>query len=82
MRNWLVKFLLSKVFPKMVGGPWSWLAMFFGKRIFDNYIKPSWFWLLRKGYALTRKWKRKAKAERLENADNETDFDDSFDDMP
>ena len=82
VRTWLVKFLLKKIIPKLMTGPGGWFITFFGEKIFDRYLKPFWNYLNRKAYAITKKFKRKPKVERLENADNETDFDSSVDDMP
>jgi len=81
-RDQLVKFLLLKFLPKAVSGPWGWLVVWIGEKAANKILKPAWNWIMRKGYALTRKWKRKPKATRLENADNESDFDDSVDNMP
>ena len=82
VRTWLVKTLLKKYLPKIVSGPWGWVVTFFGEKLFDKVLKPGWNWVTRKAYALTRKWKRKSKAKKLENAKTESDFDDSFDNMP
>jgi hypothetical protein len=82
VRTWLVKTLLKKFLPRLISGPWGWLITFFGEKIFAKYVRPVWNFLTRKAYAITRKILRKPKAKRLENADNETDFDSSVDDMP
>lgn len=82
VRTWLVKTLLTKYLPKLVSGPWGWIVTFFGEKIFDKVIKPGWNWLTRKAYAITNKLKRKSKVKRFENAQTESEFDDSFDDLP
>ena len=80
--KWLVKVILKKLLPKIIAGPWGWVVTFFGEKVFNKVLRPAWNWITRKGFAITRKWKRKPKVKRLENADNETDFDSSVDDLP
>ena len=81
-RTWLVKTLLKKYLPKLISGPWGWIVTIFGEKLFDKVLKPAWNWIARKGYALTRKWERKPKIKKFENAKTESEFNDSFDDLP
>lgn len=81
-RKWLVQTLIKRYLPKLVGGVWGFLAVLVGEFILDKALKPAWNWVARKSNAMFNKIKRKPKAKRLEDANTETDFDDSFDDMP
>ena len=78
----MVKTLLKKFLPKLISGPWGWVVTFVGEKVFDKILKPLWKYISRKAYAITRKIQRKPKVKRLENADNESDFDSGVDSMP
>lgn len=81
-RTWLVKTLLKKYLPKLLTGPWGWIVTIFGEKLFDRVLKPSWDFIWRKAHSSWSKFKRRKKAKKLEEAKNESDFDDAFDDMP
>jgi len=82
IRTWLVKTLLKKLLPKIVGGPWGWIVSFIGEKVFDKYLKPFWGKLSAMAYATYNKMKRKPKVKEFENAKTESEFDDSFDNLP
>jgi len=82
IRTWVVRFLLTRFLPKVFAGPWGWVVAFFSHKIFDKVLQPTWNFLTRKAYAISRRFFRKKKVEKFENAKNENDFDDSFDNMP
>ena len=74
--------LLKKFLPKVISGPWGWIISFVGEKLFDKVLRPAWNFLMIKIYAFTNWMLRKKRVERFEKAKNETDFDDSFDDLP
>lgn len=82
VRKWLIGTLLKRYLPKLAGGIWGTLITFFGGIVFDKLLKPVYDLVIRKSKAAINRLKRKPRARDLEEADNENDFNDSFDNMP
>jgi len=61
---------------------WNKLAVFLLNYVMGQVIKPALDYLFQKGKNLIKKRKIKKAVKKLEKADNENDFNNSFDDLP
>lgn len=82
VRQWLVTVLLKRLAPKIFGGVAGTAVALFLEKMFDAFLRPLWDRLWSKVNAAYKKLKRKPKVKEFEEARNESDFDDSFDDLP
>ena len=77
----LLKYALFKIFGKVIGGFWGFLATEIGGRLIDKVIKPIYKYTIRKIYVAYKARQFKKSGEKVEEAKNENEFDDSFDDL-
>ena len=78
----LIQAALLKFLPKWIGGIKGWIATTGLSILVDKILKPLYERLVRLGYITVQKIKIKKKVKKYENAKTESDFDDSFDDLP
>lgn len=78
----IIKFALIKIFGRVVGGVKGYIITKIVGRLVDKVIKPAYKWATRKTYIFFKKFKFKKAGKKVEEAESENDFNDSFDDLP
>jgi len=78
IRDFLIKVLLVRWIPKVVGGVWGWMAVF----VLDWIAKPLYDYTIRKTIVWIRKIKNNKKGAELESSKTEAEFDSASDNLP
>lgn len=78
IRDLLIKVVLVRWIPKVVGGFWGWLAVI----VIDHVARPIYDHVVMKVIVAVRKIKHNKQGRDLEQSKTETEFDRSSDDLP
>lgn len=81
LRGQAVKFAFKKIFGYAIAGPWGWVVSNIAVPLLDRLAKPVYDFLVRKGKIIVKKVTINRDTRRLQEAQNETDFDSAADDI-
>jgi hypothetical protein len=78
LRDFLIRSVLVRWIPKVVGGPWGWIASF----AVDWILQPVYKYTVRRLIVWIRKKKNNERGTDLEQSKTEDDFNSSSDSLP